>query len=99
MVPSNLHCCLLGISFGGHFGQPVPIAMHRLIGQVVPYQQMCGDWHELAKKAAKTKLSWQVCCAMVRAALACFVVVLWVSYNTQDVEYTGLTTPKLSPDG
>jgi hypothetical protein len=29
--------CLVQMSFGGHFDQPVPIAMHWPIGQVVPY--------------------------------------------------------------
>ena len=33
---------------------------------------------------------------MVGAAAACFVVVLWLSYDTQDVEYTAPTTPKPS---
>ena len=42
----------------------------------MPYQQMHRDWHGLAKKAAKTDSSWQGCCALVRAAVACFVVVL-----------------------
>jgi hypothetical protein len=36
---------------------------------------------------------------MVRAAVACFVVVLWLSYNTQVEEYDAPTTPKPSPDG
>jgi hypothetical protein len=46
------------MSFGGHFNQPVPIAMHWAMGPVVPYQQMRGNWHGLAKNAAKTDLSW-----------------------------------------
>ena len=81
------------MSFGGHFGQPMPIATHRLIGQVLPYQRMHGDWHGLAEKAVKTDLSWQVCCAMVSATAACSVVVLCLSYDAQDVEYIVLTTP------
>ena len=55
-----------------------------------------GDWHGLAKKAAKTDSLWSVCCAMVRATAACFVVVLWLLYDTQDVEYDAPTTPKPS---
>ncbi len=31
---------------------------------------------------------------MVRAAAACFVVVVWLSYDTQDVEHNAPTTPK-----
>ncbi len=31
---------------------------------------------------------------MVRAAAACFVIVVWLSYDTQDVEYDAPTTPK-----
>jgi hypothetical protein len=46
------------MSFGGHFGQPVPIAMHWLIGQDVPYRRMRGNLHGLAKNAAKTDSSW-----------------------------------------
>ena len=65
-----------GKSFGGHFGQPMPITTHWLIGQVVPYQLMYGNWHGLVEMAAKIGLSWQVSCAIVRAAAACFVVVL-----------------------
>jgi hypothetical protein len=49
---------LVVMSFGGHFGQPVPNATHRPIGQVVPYLWMHGDWHALAKKADKTGSSW-----------------------------------------
>ena len=94
----GLALLLMAMSFGGHFGQPVPIAAHRLIGQFVPYWQMHGNWHGLAEKAAKTDLSLQVCCAMVRAAVACFAVVFWLLYNTQDVEYTAPTTPKPSPE-
>jgi hypothetical protein len=36
----------------------------------------------------------EVFCAMVRAAAACFVVVVWLSYDTQDVEHNAPTTPK-----
>jgi hypothetical protein len=32
---------------------------------------------------------------MVRAAAACFVVVLWLSYDTQVVQYNAPTTPQL----
>ena len=32
VVPGGLTLLLVMISFGGHFGQPVPIDMHRLIG-------------------------------------------------------------------
>jgi hypothetical protein len=85
------------MSFGGHFGQPVPITSHWLIGLFMPYWQMRGNWHELAEKAAKTNLSWQVCCAMVRAAAACFVVVYWLSHDAQDVKYTAPTTPEPFP--
>jgi hypothetical protein len=47
------------MSFGGHFDQPVSIAMHWLIGQVVPYWRiMHGNWHGLAENAAKTDSSW-----------------------------------------
>jgi hypothetical protein len=100
VAPGGLALLLLTMSFGGHFSQPVPIAVHQPIGQFVPNWQMRGNWHGLAEKAAKTNLSWQVCCAMVRAAAACFAVVFWLSYNTQDVvEYTAPTTPKPSPDG
>ena len=76
VAPGSPHHCLWQMSFCDHFGQPVPIATHRPIGQVVPYQWMHGNLHGLAKKAAKTDSSWQVCCAMVSAAAACFVVVL-----------------------
>jgi hypothetical protein len=31
---------------------------------------------------------------MVRAAAACFVVVAWLWYDTQDVEYNAPATPK-----
>jgi hypothetical protein len=31
---------------------------------------------------------------MVRAAAACFVVVAWLSYDTQVVQYNALTTPQ-----
>jgi hypothetical protein len=46
------------MTFGSHFGQTVPIATHWPIGQVMPYQQMLGNWHGLAKKAANTDSSW-----------------------------------------
>ena len=75
------------MSFSSHFDQPMPNATHWPIGQIVPYQWMCGDWHGLAKKAAKTGSSWQVCYAKVRAAAACFVVVSWLSYDSQVVQY------------
>ena len=97
MGPGNLTSLLVAMSFCGHCGQPVPITAHWLIGQSMPYQQMCGNWHGLAVKAAKTDLSWRVHCAMVRAAAACFAVVFWLSYDTQDVEYTKPTTPKPLP--
>jgi hypothetical protein len=57
-APSSFTLLLVQMSFGGHFNQPVPIAMHWPIGQVVPYQQMHGNWHELAKNAIKTNSSW-----------------------------------------
>ncbi len=60
---------------------------------------MQGGWHGLAEKAAKIDLPWKVCFAMVRATAACFVVVLWLLYDTKDVEYIALTTPKPSPNG
>ena len=44
---------LVVMSFGGHFGQPVPIPTHPPIGQVVPYRPICGNWHRFAKKATK----------------------------------------------
>ncbi len=94
MAPSSLALLLMRMFFGGHFGQPVPIAMHGPIGQVVPYQQMLGNWHGLAKNAAKTDSSWWGCYAMVRAVAACFVVVAWLSYNTQVVKYNAPTTPQ-----
>ena len=75
-APGGLALLLVVMSFDGHFGQPMPVAMHRPIRYVVPYQWMCGDWHGLAKKGAKINLPWQVRCAMVRAAAACLVVVL-----------------------
>jgi hypothetical protein len=31
---------------------------------------------------------------MVRAAAACFVIVVWLLYDTQDVEYNAPTTLK-----
>ena len=99
VAPGGFALLLVAISFGGHFGQPVPIAAHRPIGKFVPYRQIRGNWHGLAEKAAKTGLSWRVCCAMVRAVAACFAVVFWLSYDTQDVEYTAPTTLKPSPDG
>ena len=98
MAPGGLELLLVAMSFGGHFGQPVPIAVHRPIGQFVPYWQMRGNWHGLAKKAAKTNLSWQVGYAMVRAAVECFAVVFWLWYDTQGVEYTAPATPKPSPE-
>ena len=98
MGSGGLTSLLVAMSFGGHFGIPVPIAAHRLIGQFVPYQRMRCDWHALVKKATKTDLLWQVCCAIVRAAAGCFVVVFWLSYDTQDVEYTTPTTPIPSPE-
>jgi hypothetical protein len=58
VAPGSLVLLLLAMSFGGHFGQPVPIPTHWLIGQFMPYQRMHGNWHGLAKKAAKTNLSW-----------------------------------------
>jgi hypothetical protein len=45
------------MTFSGHFGHPVPIAMHLPIGQAVPYQQMRGNWHGFVKNAAKTDSS------------------------------------------
>ena len=36
-----------------HFGQPMPIVTHTLIGHDLPYRPMRGDWHRLAKMAAK----------------------------------------------
>ena len=76
---------LLAMSFDGHFGQPVPIATHPPIGQVMLHRPMCGDWHGLTKKSAKTDLVGRVFCAVVGAAAACFVGVLWLLHtgNTQ----------------
>ncbi len=96
MAPEGLALLLVAMSFGSHFGQPVPIAMHPPIGQVMSYQPMCGKWHGLAKKAAKNNSSGQVFCAMVGATSVCFVVVLWLLYDAQDVEYTTPTSPKPS---
>ena len=42
-----------GNVFWWPFGQPMPIATHPPIGKVMSYQPMCGNWHRLAKKAAK----------------------------------------------
>ena len=98
MGPGGLISLLVVISFGGQLGQPVPIAAHRPIGQFVPYWQMRGNWHGLAEKAPKTDLSWRDRCAMVRAAAACFAVVFWLSYDTQDVDYTALIASKPSPE-
>ncbi len=36
MAPSCLALLLVRMSFGSHFGQSVPIAMHWLIGSVCP---------------------------------------------------------------
>ena len=58
VAPGGLALLLVVMSFCGHFGQPVPIAVHWLIGQFLPYWRMRGNWHGLAKKAAKTDLSW-----------------------------------------
>jgi hypothetical protein len=44
--------------FGGYFDQLMPITMHWLIGQVVPYQWMRGNCHGLAKNAVETDSSW-----------------------------------------
>ena len=55
---SSLTLLLVVMSFGSNFSQPVPIATHRPIGQVMSYQRMHGDWHGLAEKAAKTDSSW-----------------------------------------
>ena len=76
MEPGGLALLHVAMSFSGHFGQPVPIATHWLIEQVVPYRLMRGDWHGLAEMAITTNLSWRVRCAQVKAAAACFVVVL-----------------------
>ena len=43
VAPGGLALLPVAMSFGGHFGQPVPIAAHRPIGQFVPYQQMRGN--------------------------------------------------------
>jgi len=75
VAPGGLASLLVAMSFGDHFGQPVPIATHPPIGQVVLYRRMRGDWQRLAEKTAKTDSSWRGRCAMVRAAAACFVVV------------------------
>ena len=93
-APSSLALLLVQMSFGCHFGQLVPIARHWPIGQVVPYRRMRGNGHGLAKNAAETNSSWWGFCAMVRVAAAFFVVVAWLSYDTQDVEYNAPTTPK-----
>ena len=57
VVPSGQHRCSWQMSFGGNFSQPVPIAAHLAIEQIVPYQWMHSDWLGLAKKAAKTDSS------------------------------------------
>ncbi len=33
----GLALLLVAMSFGGHFGQPVPIAVHQPIGKLMPY--------------------------------------------------------------
>ncbi len=91
-MPRSLALQLVKLSSGSHFGQHVPIATQWPIGQVTPYPRMCGNWHGLTKNAAKTDLSWRGCCAMVRVAAACFVVVVCLSYNTQVVKYNAPTT-------
>ena len=53
VAPGGLALLLVVMSFGGHFGQPVPIPTHPPIGQVVPYRPICGNWHRFAKKATK----------------------------------------------
>jgi len=45
------------MSFGGHFGQPVPIATHQSVKHNLPHRPMRGDWHVLANLAAKNNLS------------------------------------------
>jgi hypothetical protein len=57
-APSGLTLLLVQMSFGGRFDQPMPITMDWPIGQVLPYWRMRGDWHGLAKNAAKTNSSW-----------------------------------------
>jgi hypothetical protein len=54
--PGGLTSLLVAMSFGGHVGQPLPIAAHHPIGQFVPYQLMQGNWHELAKKGRQNRL-------------------------------------------
>ncbi len=48
----------------------------------------------VCQNAAKTDSSWWGCCAMVRAAAVCFVVVAWLSYDTHIVKYNAPTTPQ-----
>ena len=43
VAPGGLALLLVEMSFGGHFGQPVPIAAHWPIGQFVPYRQIRGN--------------------------------------------------------
>jgi hypothetical protein len=57
-APSSLALLLVQMSFGGHFGQPVPTTTHWPIGQVVPYQRMRGNRHGLAENATNTNSSW-----------------------------------------
>jgi hypothetical protein len=57
-APSSLALLFMQMSFGGHFGQPVPIVTHWPIGKVVTYQRMHGNRHGLAKNATKTDSSW-----------------------------------------
>jgi hypothetical protein len=45
------------MSFGDHFGQHMPIATHRSVGDDLTQWPMGGVWHVLAKMAAKTHLS------------------------------------------
>ena len=94
VAPGSLKLLLAVMSFGGHFGQPVSIATYRPIGQVVPYWRMCGNWHGLVKKAAKTNSSQRGCCAIVRTAAACVVVCFVLSQFLQSVQYT-VNTPTL----
>ena len=56
--------------FGGRFGQPMPIAMHPLIGHDLPYWGMCGNWHGLTKMAAKRHCHEQQCKAARRHPLS-----------------------------
>jgi hypothetical protein len=45
------------MSFGNHFGQPVPITTHQSVRDNLTHETMGGNWHVLAEMATKTDLS------------------------------------------